>query len=37
MFVVPALTAVTNPELAFTIATVVFKLLQVPPAVPLLV
>ena len=36
MFVVPALAAVTNPVLAFTVATVVFELLQVPPAVPLL-
>ena len=37
IFVVPALTAVTNPELAFTVATVVLELLQIPPAVPLLV
>ena len=37
MFVVPALTAVTKPVPAFTDATVVFELLQVPPAVPLLV
>ena len=37
MFVVPALDAVTKPELAFTVATVVLLLLQVPPAVPVLV
>ena len=37
MFVVPAFMAVTRPVLAFTVATVVFELLQVPPAVPLLV
>ena len=34
---VPALTAVTNPETAFTVATDVLLLLQLPPAVPLLV
>ena len=37
MFVVPALRAVTKPELAFTVATVVLLLLQLPPAVPVLV
>ena len=36
MFVVPALTAVTNPVPAFTVATMVFVLVQLPPAVPLL-
>ena len=35
--VVPNARAVTNPVDAFTEATVVFVLLQVPPAVPLLV
>ena len=37
MLVVPALTAVTSPELAFTVATAVFELLQLPPAVPVVV
>ena len=37
MFVVPALTAVTKPEIALTVATDVFELLQLPPEVPLLV
>ena len=37
MSVVPAATAVTTPEVAFTVATDVFVLLQVPPEVPLLV
>ena len=35
--VVPAATAVTSPEDAFTVATEVLVLLQAPPAVPLLV
>lgn len=34
MFVVPALTAVTNPVDAFTVATAVFVLVQLPPDVP---
>ena len=37
MSVVPAVTAVTNPVLEFTVATEVLVLLHVPPAVPLLV
>ena len=37
MMVVPALTAVTTPELEFTVATVVLLLLQLPPDVPELV
>ena len=36
MLAVPALTAVTNPELEFTVATPVLVLLQLPP-VPVLV
>ena len=32
----PAATAVTNPVLLFTVATAVLSLLQVPPALPLL-
>ena len=35
--VVPALTAVTSPDAAFTVATAVLLLLQLPPASPLLV
>jgi glyceraldehyde 3-phosphate dehydrogenase len=35
--VVPELKAVTSPELAFTVATPVFELLQLPPAVPVVV
>ena len=35
--VVPALTAVTNPDEAFTVATAVLLLLHDPPASPLLV
>ena len=35
--VVPAPTAVTNPDVAFTVATDVLLLLQVPPASPSLV
>ena len=34
--VVPVLTAVTNPDVAFTVATPVLLLLQVPPGSPLL-
>ena len=37
MFVVPALTAVTNPVAAFTVATAVLVLVHEPPASPLLV
>ena len=37
IFVVPALTAVTNPVDALTVATEVLVLLHAPPAVPLLV
>lgn len=37
MSAVPALTIVTNPDAAFTIATAVLLLLQLPPAFPLLV
>ena len=37
MFVVPTLTAVTKPDIAFMVATAVFELLQLPPEVPLLV
>jgi hypothetical protein len=37
MSVVPALTAVTNPVVAFTVATAVFVLLHTPFASPLLV
>ena len=37
MFVVPALKAVTKPLDPFTVATIVFELLQLPPASPLLV
>ena len=37
MFVVPALTAVTNPVDKLTVATVVLKLLQLPLASPSLV
>ena len=37
MFVVPALTAVTSPVLAFTVAIAGLELLHVPPEVPLLV
>ena len=37
IFVDPALTAVTSPVLAFTVATAALELLQVPPEVPLLV
>ena len=37
IFVVPALTVVTSPELELTVATAVLVLLQVPPVVPLLV
>jgi hypothetical protein len=32
---VPAATAVTNPEVGFTVAKAVFELDQVPPASPL--
>ena len=34
---VPALTAVTTPLVAFTVATAVLLLLHAPPALPLLV
>ena len=34
---VPALTALTNPVVAFTVATAVLLLLHAPPALPLLV
>ena len=37
MFVVPALTVVAKPVAAFTVATAVFVLLQLPPAVLVLV
>ena len=37
MLVEPAPTAVTTPDVAFTVATEVFVLLQVPPVFPLLV
>ena len=37
MLVVPALTAVTTPVVALTVATVELLLLQLPPEVPLLV
>ena len=37
MSVVPTATAVTNPVLAFTVATEVLVLLHEPPAAPLLV
>ena len=37
MFAIPALTAVTNPLVAFTVATAVLLLLHVPPVLPLLV
>ena len=37
MVAVPALTAVTNPDAAFTVATAVLLLLHAPPASPLLV
>jgi len=36
ILVVPALTAVTCPVELFTVATLVFELLHVPPLVPLL-
>ena len=36
ILVVPALTAVTKPVLAFTLATPLLEELQVPPAVPVL-
>ncbi len=36
MFAVPALTAVTSPLAAFTVATAVLVLLHAPPASPLL-
>jgi hypothetical protein len=36
MFAVPALTEVTSPVVASTVATEVLLLLHVPPAVPLL-
>ena len=36
MLVVPAPTAVTTPDVAFTVATPVLLLLQVPPASPVL-
>ena len=36
ILVVPAPTAVTTPDVAFTIATAVLLLLQVPPALPVL-
>jgi hypothetical protein len=35
IFVVPAETAVTSPDVAFTVATAGFVLLQVPPGSPL--
>ena len=35
MLVVPAVNAVTNPVVAFTVATAAFELLQLPPVVPL--
>ena len=37
MLVVPAPAAVTTPDVAFTVATAVLLLLQVPPVLPLLV
>ncbi len=37
MFIVPALTAVTRPEVAFTVATAVLLELHAPPALPVLV
>ena len=37
MFAVPALTAVTSPLAAFTVATAVLLELHAPPASPLLV